>query len=61
MSEWLLVKVGVPQSSILGPLFFLIHINDLSDNLVPAVKLFADGTLLFYPVNDSNISANELN
>lgn len=46
-SEWLLDKVGFPQSSILGPHFFLIYITDLSDNLLPKVKLFADGTSFF--------------
>ena len=61
-SKWLPVKAGVPQSSILGPLFFLIYIiNDLSDELVSTVKLFADDTSLFYVVRDSNISAYELN
>ena len=35
--------------------------NDLSDNLLSTVKLFADDTSLFIVVNDSNISANELN
>ena len=39
----------------------LIYINDLSDNLLSTVKLFADDTSLFSVVNDSNISANELN
>ena len=56
-SEWLPVKTGVPQGSILGPLFFLIYINDLSDDLVSTVKLFADDTSLFSVVHDSNISA----
>ena len=58
--EWLPVKTGVAQGSILGPLFFVIYINDLSDDLVSTVKLFADGTSLFSVVHESNISANEL-
>ena len=60
-SKWLPVKAGVPQGSILGPLFFLIYINDLSDELVSTVKLFADDTSLFSVVHDSNISAYEAN
>ena len=50
-----------PQGSILGPLFFLICIIDLSDDLVSTVKLFAVDTSLFSVVHGSNISANELN
>ena len=61
MFDLLPVKAGVPQGFILGSFFFLIYINDLSDNLLSTVKLFADDTSLFSVINDSNISANELN
>ena len=60
-SKWLPIKAGVPQGYILGPLFFLIYINDLSDDLVSTVKLFVDDTSLFSVVRDSNISGYELN
>ena len=56
-SSWASVKAGVPQGSILGPLFFLIFINDLSDNLVSNPKLFADDTSLFSVVQDITLSA----
>ena len=60
-SSWTNVLAGVPQGSILGPLFFLIYINDLSDDLSSNPKLFADDTSLFSVVHDKNTSAKELN
>ena len=59
-SSWESVKAGVPQRSILGPLFFLIFINDLSDNLVSNPKLSADDTSLFSVVQDITLSAKNL-
>ena len=60
-SSWASVKAGVPQNSILVPLFFLIFINDLSDNLLSNRKLFTDDTSLLSVVRDITLSAKNLN
>ena len=59
-SDWLPILAGVPQGSILGPLLFLIYINDLPDGLESLAKLFADDTFLFSKVYGSNLSARQL-
>ena len=46
-SPWVGIEAGVPQGFMLGPLLFLIYINDLSDGLSTTAKLFADDTSLF--------------
>ena len=59
VSDWSDVRAGVPQGSILGPLLFLIYINDLSEGLSSNAKLFAGDTSLFSVIHDT--SALELN
>ena len=60
-SSWKPVLAGVPQGSILGPLLFLVYINDLPDGLKSNAKFFADDTSLFTIVKDKIESANILN
>ena len=56
LSDWTPILAGVLQGSILGPLHFLIYVNDLPDSLNSLIKLFADETSLFSTAYDPNHS-----
>ena len=46
-SEWVDVQAGVPQGSLLGPLLFLVFINDLVEVVESDIRIFADDTFIF--------------
>ena len=54
------INAGVLQGSILGLLFFLIYINDLTDGISSIAKLFANDTSLFSVVQNKNNSGSHL-
>ena len=51
VSDWLPYTSGVPQGSILGPLLFLIYIDDIAADLSSKVALFADDCIVFQSVH----------
>ena len=60
-SDYSTIESAVPQESVLGPLLFLIYINDHEADIKSNTNFFADDTMLFSIVKDPVISANDMN
>jgi hypothetical protein len=61
-SDWKDIGAGVPQGSVLGPLLFLLYINDLVQTVSNSqIKMFADDTCLFVEVDNRDTTAGKLN
>ena len=57
-STWKTVDSGVPQGSVLGPIFFIMYVNDIPDIVKSNVWIFADDTKLF-ATTDQTITLQE--
>ena len=55
-SDWEDVRAGVPQGSILGPILFLIYINDLVYAVSSDIRIFADDTYIFRIIDPASFS-----
>ena len=53
-SRWSSVHSGIPQGSVLGPLLFVIYINDLPVNIKSHLFMFADDTKVFRQIKNEN-------
>ena len=60
-SRWNSIYAGVPQGSILGPLLFLLFINDIVNGIGSSIRLFADDTSLYIIVENPELAVQLLN
>ena len=51
-SDWAPVVSGVPQGTVLGPLLFSLHINDITPDIESEISLFADDCVCYPEIKD---------
>ena len=52
--KWAPVTSGIPQGSVLRPVLFVIHVNDLPDIIHSSIQIFADDTKVFNKITCSS-------
>ena len=51
-SDWAPVVSGVPQGTVLGPLLFSLHINDITADIESEIRLFVDDCVCYREIKD---------
>ena len=51
------VNAGVPEGSIIGPTLFQVYINDLSDDIICDIAIYADDTTLYFKCYRASLAA----
>ena len=51
-SSWVNVTSSIPQGSVLGPVLFLLYINNIYDHIQSTIKLFADDSILYREIQN---------
>jgi hypothetical protein len=54
VGDWMSIESGAPQGSVLGPLFFIIYINDLIKSITIPIKVYTDDIKQILGYNDSS-------
>ena len=53
-SDYVCDILGVPQGTVLGPLMFLLYMNDVSENISSSIRLFADDCIIYCSISNND-------
>ena len=51
-SDWASVVSGIPRGTVLGPLLFSLHINDITSDIESEIRLFADDCVCYREIKN---------
>ena len=54
--EAIIESLGHPKDTVLGPLLFLLYVNDIGKDITSNIRLFAEDCILYQCINDTNDS-----